>query len=253
MAEHWYDRDGQTAYEIPGKNGEMRGTTLRDARKLGFVPSVTTITGGQANPGLLFWKQGQLLDAAISNPFHPHEHEETKWKRDMLYKADEVGRTAAARGNVLHNLLEDYMLGKKIPKNEECFILPVIKFLRDEFPGVIWEPEASFTSVEHGYGGKIDLHSKSHNIVLDYKTKNTDDIKKMVANDDYHMQTAAYAVGLKLDTTYTKRYNLFISTKVPGMLNLTESVNFYRDWQMFKHLLKFWQLKNRYVPYGDEL
>ncbi len=38
---HWYDTDGNPHYEIEGKTG-IRNTTLRDARKHGWVPSVST-------------------------------------------------------------------------------------------------------------------------------------------------------------------------------------------------------------------
>lgn len=249
---HWYDRDGNSAYEVEGRNGKLRSTTLRDAKKLGLVPSVTTITSVQDKPGLFVWKQGQLLDACIQNPFHPFDDEKT-WRKEILYRSDSVGRDAAMRGNQLHNALEAKILGQEIPKQEVKFVDPVMKYLETHFKDVEWITEESFTSLEYGFGGKVDLHSKKNNIVLDFKTKNTDDVKKMIANDDYHMQTAAYAKGLKLDTTYTKRYNLFISTKVPGLITLTESTDFERDWGMFYHLLKFWQLRNNYVPYKGEI
>ena len=40
---HWYDATGAARYTITGKNGKERPTTLRDARELGLVPSVTSI------------------------------------------------------------------------------------------------------------------------------------------------------------------------------------------------------------------
>ena len=30
---HWYDKDGNACHTIVGKNGKVRKTTLRDARK----------------------------------------------------------------------------------------------------------------------------------------------------------------------------------------------------------------------------
>ena len=38
---HWYDHTGESKYTIVGKNGKERPTTLRDARKHCYVPSVT--------------------------------------------------------------------------------------------------------------------------------------------------------------------------------------------------------------------
>ena len=51
-AGHWYTRDGEPMYTIIGANGKERNTTLRDAKKEGFVPSVTTILGMVAKPSL---------------------------------------------------------------------------------------------------------------------------------------------------------------------------------------------------------
>ena len=53
---HWYTKDGTPAYTTMGKTGE-RNTTLRDARKLGLLPSVTTIIGQLSKTGLNTWLQ----------------------------------------------------------------------------------------------------------------------------------------------------------------------------------------------------
>ena len=51
-AGHWYDSEGAATYTIIGANGTERNTTLKDARKHGYVPSVTTIIGMAAKPSL---------------------------------------------------------------------------------------------------------------------------------------------------------------------------------------------------------
>ena len=54
MGNHWYKQDGSPCYEVPyadPKKG-MRSTTIRDARKLNLVPSVTTILQVMDKPGL---------------------------------------------------------------------------------------------------------------------------------------------------------------------------------------------------------
>ena len=63
---HWYDKDGSPRYEIEGKNG-LRPTTLRDARKHGWVPSVSTIWKDVvAAPGLVRWSEGLLFETTVS-------------------------------------------------------------------------------------------------------------------------------------------------------------------------------------------
>ena len=62
---HWYARDGEPMYTIIGANGKERNTTLRDAKSIGLVPSVTTILGMVAKPALENWKLTQAIKAAI--------------------------------------------------------------------------------------------------------------------------------------------------------------------------------------------
>ena len=58
---HWYTTTGEPAYTTIGANGSERNTTLRDARKLGLIPSVTTINNMLAKAGLNSWLQQQVL------------------------------------------------------------------------------------------------------------------------------------------------------------------------------------------------
>ncbi len=77
-----------------------------------------------------------------------------------------------------------------------------------------------------------------------------DEIEGIVITENvyYSWKEALTPVRLGLDIPEAKCYNLFISTQVPGLLNLTESTDFERDWGMFEALLKLWQLRNNYVP-----
>ena len=56
-------------YTVPAKNGEPRATTLRDAKKMGLLPSVTTIMKAAASPGLEQWKMNQMMLAALRIAF----------------------------------------------------------------------------------------------------------------------------------------------------------------------------------------
>ena len=69
---HWYDRDGRPAYEQATKAGGVRATDLRDARKLGLLPSVTTVLSVVDKAALVdfprqmhgFVPQGKVIDEA---------------------------------------------------------------------------------------------------------------------------------------------------------------------------------------------
>lgn len=244
---HYYDKEGNPAYTIVGKNGKERNTTLADAKRLGLVPSVTTVMACKADGYYLAkYKQDQLLEAA----WETEESNYNKWRAEVIEGSYKHRREAAQRGSEIHDALEHvYMTGKmsdELDVDTRDICQGVIDFMESEFQGVKWIAEESFTSRFMGFGGRVDMHSKHDNIVLDFKTKGKDDLSMVKAYDDHHMQTAAYAVGLDLDTPATKRYNLFVSTTTPGELKLTESTNFTREWGMFDALLDYWHLSNNY-------
>jgi len=61
----FYDENGDVQYELPNKSkpGEMRSVTIKDARKYGWVPRTTSITGFPGKPGLISWRGEQLFKA----------------------------------------------------------------------------------------------------------------------------------------------------------------------------------------------
>ena len=63
---HWYSLEGEPMYTIIGANGKERNTTLRDAKSIGLVPSVTTILGMVAKPALENWKITQAIKSAAT-------------------------------------------------------------------------------------------------------------------------------------------------------------------------------------------
>lgn len=246
---HYYDKDGNTAYTVIGANGKERNTTIRDARKNGYYPSVTTVTNVKDKSGLRVYFQNQLLDAVLKVPAVGKKE---FWKKNVVAESKKHSIDAAKVGNVIHDALESMITGELYDESVEVngisiheFVSPVEDFLEETFPGVTWIAEKSFTDTEHGFGGRVDLHSTDGDgYVLDFKTKGKDDLSKIKAFDEHHMQSAAYAVGLGIPKA--KRYNLFISTTQPGVMKLTESDNFDREWGMFKALLTYWQLSNKY-------
>ena len=104
---HWYRQDGSPAYTITGKNGKDRPTTLRDARQLSLVPSVTTILGVAAKPALDLWKQQQVLLSALTLPKADGESE-MDWINRILLDSKETGKNAAKRGTKIHACIQSY-------------------------------------------------------------------------------------------------------------------------------------------------
>ncbi len=106
-----------------------------------------------------------------------------------------------------------------------------------------WTAEASFA--KDGYGGKVDLHHNMFDgVVLDFKTKDVEDQKKMRPYATDVMQHAAYRHGLGLPNA--KCYSLFINVRHPGMLYMHEwpEEEVVKGYKMFCALKDFWYLKN---------
>jgi hypothetical protein len=97
-------------YTVKAKDGTDRPTTLRDARKLNLVPSVTTIMSVAAKPGLEAWKMNQMMMAALTLPRAPDEPEADFIDR-IQKDAKEQAKMAAERGTAIHEALEKFYEG----------------------------------------------------------------------------------------------------------------------------------------------
>jgi hypothetical protein len=68
----WYRQQNgvvEACYQLPKKNGNgVKEPTLRDAKELGLLPSVTTILSVLAKPGLERWKLEQAIHSALTLP-----------------------------------------------------------------------------------------------------------------------------------------------------------------------------------------
>jgi hypothetical protein len=242
-AGHWYDKDGLPTYTIVGANGKERNTTLRDARQWGYVPSVTTIIGIAAKPSLENWKVNQALNSAITLEQDLGESVEDFTNR-CKQDSKKIGRDAAERGTIIHAMIEQGFMGGK-----ETKAYKVIKdYLDETFPGEEWIAEDSFCSTS-GYGGKIDLYSKS-GIFVDFKTK--DGLKDKQASklvyDDHGMQLSAYAEGCNFKEP--ERVSIFVDREDPELIAVYkwDKETHVRHMAMFNSLLSYWKLVKKYDP-----
>jgi len=241
---HWYTREGQPKYTVEAKNGNLRNTTLRDARKLGLLPSVTTIIKCAASPGLEAWKLNQMMLAALTLPRAPEESEESFIYR-VQADSKEHARMAAERGTQVHADIEGYFEGAS--KEPSAYSLAVDRALAERFGDLDWSAEKSFaTPGPHGFGGKIDLHSTAGDgVVIDFKTKEftSDTLDKAAGYDEHMMQLAAYRMGLNLPKA--RAANVFVSVTEPGLVVVNEwsQEDLARGWGMFEALKTYWYIK----------
>src|SRR3974390_2135758 len=98
---HWYRRDGEPLHSVPAASGELRPTTVRDARKLGLLPSVTNVLGVISKPELVEWKMTQAVLAALTLPRLAGEELGVFAKR-VVEDAQSQVRGAAEFGTAFH-------------------------------------------------------------------------------------------------------------------------------------------------------
>lgn len=246
-SQHWYDRDGQPRYEIEMGKGGLRPTSLRDARKFGWVPSVTTVLSVLAKPGLETWKVRQGILAALTLPRIDGEAEQA-WLERIERDSRQQVKQAAEEGTRIHDAIERSFKGLWVDERYRRHVAATHAEIARLFPGVDdWEPEASFAH-ESGYGGKVDLHSPSTGITVDYKGKDGDfsDGKKLAY--EQHYQLAAYNRGLHLPPNVCA--NIFVSRTHPGKVasHVWTDAQINEGWQVFVCALATWKALKKYDP-----
>jgi hypothetical protein len=244
-SQHWYTKGGIPAYSVKGKDGSNRSTTLRDARRLGLIPSVTTIIKCAASPGLEAWKLQQMMMAALTLPRAPQESEESFIAR-IQSDSKEQAKAAAERGSEVHAALESFFETREVSSQYSEAILKTESQIIAEFGDLDWSTEKSFGHPT-GFGGKVDLHSRDgQGVVIDFKTKEftSENKDKVQGYDEHLMQLAAYRVGL--DLPEARCANVFVSVTEPGLVVVREweKEDLRRGLTMFESLLNYWYAKS---------
>ena len=245
---HWYTRDGKPAYTVTGKNGLERPTTLKDARKLGLVPSVTTIIKEASRPGLERWKLDQMLHAALTLPRQTDE-KESDWISRVWTDSQETARKAAERGVAIHAAIQEHFNCGRITGSYDPRYDLHCQGAENAVFG--WDPQYYASEAEEsfscplGYGGKVDLNGKP-DFVIDFKTKEFGEEDDLRIWDEHSMQLAAYREGLGMPKA--RCAICYVSVNNPGLSRLIEipEEDLQRGWEMFLYLLGYWKSKNRF-------
>ena len=234
MSEHWYDKDGKPAYTIIGTNGKERNTTVRDARKHGYVPSVTTVLGLLHKPGLETWKLQNMLLAALTLPKQDGESE-TDWIERVMQDSKATGKEAMERGSRMHDVLEQFYKsnGSSI---WPLYCIEIDRMLYEHFGQQNWIPEKSFSD-PMGFGGKVDLHCDG--IVIDFKSKEGS-LESVKAYDEQIMQLAAYRVGL--DMPKARCANVYFTEQGDVKIIEHSEEDIQSAFDCFDHLLQFFNI-----------
>jgi len=264
---HWYTRNGEPFYEIENKSkpGEMRSPTVRDARKLGLVPSVTGICDMVAKHGLADWKHDQYINAAVQVAEERREAgaavTDTEGKilksvYDIIVeRGQHIAAEAARLGGRVHDaILEGYLRNIVITDPEMRTYLETYMKWHSDMIGMIgacYFTEKSF-AVRNRYGGRVDMAFSSTGdglVIADLKTRKTKEGKKIPTYITDGYQLEAYCKGVYPHKRKIKLWNIIISTTEPGRIEIVDWTPRRSElWRGFKACYELWVQEHNYDP-----
>lgn len=228
-----------------------RATTIRDARRLGLYPSVTSILGVLAKPGLDKWKQDQVALATLRTPKQEAESE-AYWCNRVRSAAFEPVDQAADMGTMIHGALEAARAGEPYDPALRIHIQPVLQW-KDSKGITIVDREVRVVNKVEGFAGTADVlfrYGQRGMGILDYKTRKTKPGETVQAYDNQAMQLAAYAATYWGSENIERvlAANIFISTTEPGRMEVVKHENLARDWRAFRMVAALWRYREGYDP-----
>lgn len=223
----------------------MRPATLRDARKVNAVPSVTTVLDILAKHQLVRWQIKQAVMATRRVAYNP---DEAAWIEAVITESERQVEEAAAEGTRIHDASEQYIKGNEFLALYKPHVEAIHAELARIFPGVDdWVAERSFAH-RLGYGGKVDLHSPRHGHVVDLKGKDGDfsDEKKLAYDQNWQLAPYQKGLGLPLRTCA----NIFVSRTHHGCVrsHVWGEDDIQRGLDIFTSTLQVWKHIHKYYP-----
>lgn len=242
---HWYNRDGTPAYTVLNADGTKQvNTTIVHARKLGLLPSVTTVLKILSKESITTWKQEQMLKATINTPRLENE-EENLWFRRIIEEADRPAKTAREFGDAIHKYCEMRLCGHNHLTAMEIPVptaQAIDRFIEQHIREAI--PEFTVLNTELGFAGRTDVKCKFDGelSIIDWKNQNTKDIKPKYY-DEWVYQGGAYTLG-----TGVKNFiSVIISRDEQGKIEYYKWTDeeLKRGQEIFKSILKTFRLINK--------
>ena len=240
---HWYRPDATPAY----------GATLREARKEGLYPSVTSISQVIAKPSIEAWRLNNLLEVAFEMAAW-HEGTVDDFKEKVKAEWEKRTTAAAELGTKYHEAIECMLQGESPddPAIDQETIEAVRRWCKDNRV-VIGGIERCFAH-PLGFGGRADLYGQwkgTRDFVLDWKTTDTRNKKKLFY-PDFAIQLAANANGLELPEA--DLVSVVVSTTEPGVVVDKVWGNNELWYAQFLHRFMVWKYEKNYWPVeaGDE-
>ena len=231
---HFYSRTGQLLATVPmktrGREHEIRDATIADAKSLNYGPSVTTVIGILAKPGLDLWISEQHVKAAMHTPMLPDESYD-EWLKRVRYSAGEISRTTSDFGTQVHRAFEalskgaDRALALDVGVAAYQVAHEALTALTDA--GLTIEQSELPFGCELGYGGTIDGIGTwlDRPCIFDVKTQEFDEPRGAKYYSEHPLQLAGCAVGI--DRRDLDRVSIIVSRSKPGVVDV-------RNWSTYE-------------------
>jgi hypothetical protein len=247
-ASHWYYPDGSPCHQFPyadkKRAGEMRNTTLADARKLGLVPSVTNLLNVISNPALQQWKLQQLLLAAMTLPRQNGESEEDYVER-VIKDSEAYTAKTAEFGHRIHDAIDTYLSNGERPQEMDILpqLEPTFEWIENNVTDIFG---TEFVISGNGFAGRLDLHAKVKGIgkvIIDFKTR-TPYKGQLTARKSDLWQLCGYRLGL--GETMTSVASLIINrdNAMDPLFKVWDADEINAGTQVFKHARAIWHINN---------
>ena len=243
-------------HKVPLADGSgQRPASLRDARRLKLYPSVTSILGSLAKPGLDKWKLQQVALASMRLERTPGESDSYFADRIIEGAFTQVD-DAAELGSQIHDALEKVYAGEQVAEHLYPYIDPVIHW-KEEKKLVFVEREKTVVNTTYGFAGTMDVACRYGKDglgmgTIDFKSRKTTEGVKVIPYDGNAMQIAAYAATYWGEENLSKVFgaNVFISTTEPGRLEVVSYLpaQLIEEFDAFKCACRLWQFLKKYVP-----
>ncbi len=250
---HWYGRDGTPQYEreCSTKPGQFRPTTLKDARKEGLCPSVTSIIKDTTpKPNLVAWMVEQGILAALTLPRLAGESVD-QFAIRVAEDARQTSLRAADLGKRVHQAIEDWISTEA--GTVDMQVAPMLgEYQKWHKENVNFVHVVEWSFCRHGYGGCTDLVADlcdGRRAVIDFKTQRRKPGEKLEAwKPEAPMQLAAYAHGV--DMGKVSLLNVLISTNPDDLrIEVKDWTKERRKWtELFLAALDYWCKLKDYDP-----
>lgn len=252
-APRWYQRNGEGVWEVKAKSQPgMKAVTVREARELKLLPSVTSILQVIAKPELEAWKIEQAILAAMTLPRLENEPTDA-FARRVADDSEKQRDTAAEFGSTIHKCIEAHLTGdimtlQAMPKEVLPWLDEFIKWQEDHLL-TVHATEYVAVNEEVGYAGRIDLHGEIKDIgeaVCDFKSQRVKNGKPMF-HQDWVLQLAAYSRALP-----TPRQPALVSLVMdsqkpsPPIIKVWDEPE--RHWEAFLSTFRMWCYLKNYTP-----